>query len=346
MGEMLFSSPFHVVGIGQGASVAAAFAGRYGRQARFRNALRAVVCINGYTSVDAQLAAIYSSASKVFNSFSESRPDLPVQYWTKFLFSEQYISERVPLNLALNIYTAVGNPITLEGRVKQCKAALASSDVAPLLQPSELPVPLVLLQSTENALVNASNVDPFLEGRAASHLWSHQLQLGPEEGGGGGGGVSGGVSGGGAAGAGASSLGKRGTGMLLDALSNPKGAFVMWVKAGHEVRQERKRVLQDLLEVLCFPVPVSGQESVDTGFENIEGGFEGMALANTGNHTLNNVLYSPHFSSFFLKASSLSFCLASLFFIDLQGVHRWRAVKEWAQLGGQLLAISCRPTTL
>jgi len=78
-------------------------------------------------------------------------------------------------NLALNLYTAVSNPITLEGRVKMCRSALAGSDVAPLLAPPVLPVPLVLLQSTENALVNASNVDPFLEGRAASHLWSHQV---------------------------------------------------------------------------------------------------------------------------------------------------------------------------
>lgn len=33
-GEMLLSSPFHVVGFGFGASLAAAFAGRYGDHAR------------------------------------------------------------------------------------------------------------------------------------------------------------------------------------------------------------------------------------------------------------------------------------------------------------------------
>jgi len=35
---------------------------------------------------------------------------------------------------------------------------------------------------------------------------------------------------------------------------NPALALVRQVRAGHEVRQERRRVLADLLEVLCFPV--------------------------------------------------------------------------------------------
>ena len=132
--------------------------------------MRAVVSVNGYASVDAQLAAILSSASKVFGSFPEDRPDLPLSYFSKFLFSDEYMGTVNP-NLALNIYTAVSNPITLEGRVRMCRSALAGSDVAPLLAPPVLPIPLVILQCTEDALVNAANVDPFLEGRAASHLW-------------------------------------------------------------------------------------------------------------------------------------------------------------------------------
>ena len=231
-GEMLFSAPFHVLGIGAGFSIAAAFAGRFGRTNRYRTALRSLVSINGYCAVDAQLAAIYHSATKVFSAFPENRPDLPVSYFTKYLFSEGYMSTVHP-NLALNIYTAVSNPITLEGRVKMCASALATSDVSPFLAPTHLPVPLVVLQCTENALVNASNVDAFLEGRAANHLWSHQMALEAPNG--------------------QSTLGSRGQKMLLDALANPSGAFVMWVRAGHAVRQERKKVLRDLLEMLCNP---------------------------------------------------------------------------------------------
>ena len=82
-------------------------------------------------------------------------------------------------------------------------------------------------------LVNAANVDPFLEGRAASHLWSHQMKLEcPLD---------------------QSCLGKKGREQLVEALQNPQGAFVMWVRAGHEIKQERKRVLMDLMDVLCFP---------------------------------------------------------------------------------------------
>ena len=41
--------------------------------------------------------------------------------------------------------------------------------------------------------------------------------------------------------------------MLVDSLQDPQGAFVMWVRSGHEVKQERKRVVMDLMDVLCFP---------------------------------------------------------------------------------------------
>lgn len=175
-GEMLLTSPFHMLGIGNGVTLAAAFANRYGRQARYRDSMRSIVSINGFASVDTQLAAILHSSIKVFSSFPENRPDLPVSYFTKFLFSEDYL-ERVHPNLALNIHTAVANPITLEGRIKICRAALAGSSAAVAVAPENLAKPLIMLQCTEDMLVNAANVDPFLEGRAASHLWSHQIQM-------------------------------------------------------------------------------------------------------------------------------------------------------------------------
>ena len=40
-----------------------------------------------------------------------------------------------------------------------------------------LQIPIILLQSTENTLVNASNVDSFLVGRNSKHLWSHMLNI-------------------------------------------------------------------------------------------------------------------------------------------------------------------------
>ena len=35
----------------------------------------------------------------------------------------------------------------------------------------------MLLQSTEDSLIDASNADPFLVGRSVRHLWSHKLNV-------------------------------------------------------------------------------------------------------------------------------------------------------------------------
>ena len=123
--------------------------------------------INGYTSVDAQLAAIMHSSINVFKAFPSGRPDLPVSYFTQFLFSEAYL-EKVNKHLAMNIYTAIPNPITGNGRIRLCKGVLASKNMSQKIK--NLHIPTVVLQSTDNILVNASNVDPFLTGRAANQL--------------------------------------------------------------------------------------------------------------------------------------------------------------------------------
>ena len=57
-----------------------------------------------------------------------------MSYWSRFVFSEEYL-KRVNPNLALNIYTAVSNPITNEGRVKIAKGALAHRDLRGALAP-------------------------------------------------------------------------------------------------------------------------------------------------------------------------------------------------------------------
>ena len=66
--------------------------------------------------------------------------------------------------------------IGCDGMGRIVKGALAHRDTSQLL--AALPIPLVLLQSTDDALINAANVDAFLKGRVARHTWSHQLHLG------------------------------------------------------------------------------------------------------------------------------------------------------------------------
>lgn len=199
-GQMLLASPFHLVGIGNGASIAMAFCHKYGASMHYRDSLRSLVTINGFASVDPQLAAILHSTINVYSSLPDNRPDLPVSYFSRFLFSEEYL-RKVDPNLALNIYTAVCNPITLEGRIKICKGALVHKDMSKAVQ--EFQVPVVVVQSTEDMLVNAANVDPFIEGRETSHLWSHQLHLNaPMDG---------------------STIGKKNMESLLDSIATEKG---------------------------------------------------------------------------------------------------------------------------
>lgn len=107
-------------------------------------------------------------------------------------------------------------------------------------------------QSTENMLVNAANVDPFLEGRRPRHVWSHQLRLrapAPAST------VTTSDNGGNIHGNNSSScLGPGGEQALFESLSSgAEGAFVAWVKGGHETRQECKRLVVDVLDLLAAP---------------------------------------------------------------------------------------------
>lgn len=133
-------------------------------------------------------------------------------------------------------------------------------------------------------MVNAANVDPFLGSRRARHVWSHQLrfrgsvtstfktnsptpandstpsaigsapeipsvdlrragkepetELLPDKN----------------AFASVSCLGSAGERALFESLAaGPQGAFVAWVKGGHEVRQECKQLVTDVLELLVAP---------------------------------------------------------------------------------------------
>lgn len=161
-------------------------------------------------------------------------------------------------NLALGIYTAVSNPVTLEGRHLVCNSALLHEDLS--REVGTLGVPLVLLQSTENVLVNPANVDPFLRGRSSiHHFWSHEFRGPPPVTATGGKSTGSDSRGGGCddvgEGEGYSVYGRKGLTDLLRALSKPRGTFMAWVWAGHEVRQECKRAVMDLFDALAKPTP-------------------------------------------------------------------------------------------
>lgn len=237
------SLPFHIVGFGNGANIATAFSILY--QNNYPKTFKSLILFNGFATVDAQLAAILHSSTSMFSCFPSNRPDLPVSYFTKFIFSDNYL-KKVDPNLALNIYTAVTNSITLEGRIAICSGALHHEDLTSKI--SQLEMPLVLFQSVDNSLVHPSNVDIFLNARECKHIWSHQQtkQIGMNE------------------------QSKNTIAQALQAKS--KAAVVMWMQAGHEVRQETKSLVVDCLSFLAHAKhapTVPSQKPTTTVVKNI-----------------------------------------------------------------------------
>ncbi|RLO13307.1 hypothetical protein DYB28_002063 [Aphanomyces astaci] len=211
----LLSVPFHVVGFGNGGNIATCLAIQYGR---LWPSLTSIVLVNAFAKIDAQLAGILHGALNLFSCLPPNRPDLPLTYLSKFLFSDAYVAKVDP-NMALSIYTAVTNAISLEGRIRICKGALYHVDLVAQLR--EVAVPLVVVQSVENGMVAPTNVDPFLEGFIISVAFKGDLNAKARQ-------------------------------LLSNTLNSKseKSAFVAWLRAGHEVRQESKTYICDLLEFL------------------------------------------------------------------------------------------------
>ena len=80
---------------------------------------------------------------------------------------------QVSTPLALNIYTAVHNPISVKGRLQLCKGALAHVDTRPVL--SEIDIPVICIQSTQNNFVKPLHTDPYVSRRAGEVRSIHKV---------------------------------------------------------------------------------------------------------------------------------------------------------------------------
>ncbi|OQR95077.1 hypothetical protein THRCLA_08026 [Thraustotheca clavata] len=150
-------APLYLVGYGNGANVALCYCAH--NPSKYT---RAVVSINGFAYVDPSLAAFYHDAMKVFSCSPPTRPDLPVYFHARFLFSGAYLAT-VSTPLALNLYTAISNPITLDGRITLCLGALSHQDLREHL--SKINIPTVLIASAQNGLVQPTHVDAIVTAR-------------------------------------------------------------------------------------------------------------------------------------------------------------------------------------
>lgn len=196
-----YAAPFYLMGFGNGANIAM----QYAINCRPPK-MRALLSLNGFTHIDPHLAGVLHDCMNVFSCAPATRPDLPIYFYTRFLFSSSYLS-KVSTPLALNLYTAVHNPITLEGRMQICKGSLAHLDVRPHLK--NLEKPIILVQSSQGGLVKPLHVEPVVKLRGGEVKSIRQC------------------------------------------LRDRTRPCVIWLKSGHELFQECRRPISDLIEQLC-----------------------------------------------------------------------------------------------
>lgn len=237
--------PFHIVAFGNGGNVAVKFAAMF--EVQLKERLRSIVLCNSFARVDSQLSAILHSSVNVFSCFPPDRPDLPVSYFTRFLFSDQYI-RRVTPEMALSLYTAVTNPISLDGRIQLCKGVLANRDLRDTIK--ALQFPIVVVQCMDDVFVSPANADMLIEGRTVRHIWAHQQTAIPS--------TDKNVTTLTADAADAAAkaevlLDLRSVGHLGEILQRPDGALMVWLQAGHEIRQEAKKQISQLFYLLSEP---------------------------------------------------------------------------------------------
>lgn len=156
-GKFNLDRPFFIMAHGSGAAIATYFASVY-----HTTSLRGLLLFNGLSHVDSHYASVFHDCRNVFSCSPESRPDLPVYFYARFLFSPAYLS-KTSSSLALNVYTAVHNPITLNGRKRLCQGVLNHVDTRPLLK--DIPSPIISVHGENATLVRVMHAAEFLSGR-------------------------------------------------------------------------------------------------------------------------------------------------------------------------------------
>lgn len=151
------SHPFYLLGYGYGGSVACLYAKMCPRPS-----LRSVFLVNPLTFIDTHYASVIHDCRNVFRCSPESRPDLPQYFYSRFLFSDKYL-EKTSTPFALNLYTAVHNPITIQGRVRLCDGVLENVDLREIVK--EIYCPIISLHGEMAGLVRPLHANTFVQDR-------------------------------------------------------------------------------------------------------------------------------------------------------------------------------------
>lgn len=87
-GDFDSEKPYHLVGFGSGGAVATFYASHFASPSP-----RSLLLLNSFSYVDSYLAGVLHDCVNVFNCAPESRPDLPVYFHARFLFSPAYLGQ-------------------------------------------------------------------------------------------------------------------------------------------------------------------------------------------------------------------------------------------------------------
>lgn len=87
-GQFDSDRPYHLVGFGFGGAVATFYASHFSSPS-----LRSLILLNSFSYVDAHLAGVLHDCMNIFGCAPDSRPDLPVYFHARFLFSPAYLGQ-------------------------------------------------------------------------------------------------------------------------------------------------------------------------------------------------------------------------------------------------------------
>lgn len=87
-GQFDSDRPYHLVGFGSGGAVATFYASHFSSPS-----LRSLILLNSFSYVDTHLAGVLHDCMNIFGCAPDSRPDLPVYFHARFLFSPAYLGQ-------------------------------------------------------------------------------------------------------------------------------------------------------------------------------------------------------------------------------------------------------------
>ena len=155
--EFPTNEPFFILGHGQGGAIACLYA-----KSRQQPTLKGLILINPLSFVDKHFASVIHDCRNVFHCSPEERPDLPLYFYARFLFSDKYL-QKTTTPLALNLYSAVHNPITLKGRIRLCEGVLDNFDLREVAK--DIFAPIISIHGDDSGLVRPLHAASFLQNR-------------------------------------------------------------------------------------------------------------------------------------------------------------------------------------